>query len=879
MTLLEIFIFRGEQFLGSRVFTDSSISIGRGSSALLRLDDRQISRLHATIVVDGARLLIRDEGSAVGTKVNGEAVRERTFREVDTLEIGGFRLKVARRSMKGTDDFERDEPTETGLRAADLRRRIEAAEASEQTPLPNPSPLGGPDLSASGVRFAQPVMQGGAVILSVEPGAKEPAPAAPTPAAKISAQSPATPAPQGPAPSQAATSQAAPSQAAAPSQTAAPSQPAAAPPADAARAAGSSLPTQRLDLISAAAVPPPSAVPPAPVVVRTAPSRPDSSVDELTAGVEDSSTWALRQHAIAAQVAAAQAAAGVPAAASPLSSGAVPAQGAASPLASGPVPVAAAGHQPAASPLGSGAVPAVSAVAADGPAVGDAPADPAPASFAAPPGGLLQPGHGGLGFGDATPLLPLRAVESAGLSPSLEDAFGIGEDDEEDDFVPSFSLLDLLDKDPLTGASQDGAALRLEIIHHRQGQVVDVQQLPRRRNFPAAGRRLVRFDADGRAQLAITEDVSGHVSLNGRAIPLEEIRRGARDRKGVALLEMREGDHAEVIVSQPSPGGPPSQSHYHIRFVRLPQVAADRRRSGAAFLSALGNGYLFGAMGFHALVFFLISLIPSAEGGTTAEEPRFAEVSMKQIQLEPPPEVKPPEPEPPAPKTPEITAAPVKTRVRTPRVRSARQPQASALAALEMLKPAATASQSLKDVVSNINAVSVPADARSRFKVGGAIGKLPIGDVRVSTAGAARDTASGRELLSKENVGALKGAGGSGNVRGVVKQAPPAALQAAGSGRLSRAQIQKVINEHVAQVQACYEKSLLRDHSLAGKITFDWVIAENGSVSSVRVRASTMSGSAVSTCILQEIRSWTFPTPEGGSVAVTYPFIFSAQGF
>jgi hypothetical protein len=133
--------------------------------------------------------------------------------------------------------------------------------------------------------------------------------------------------------------------------------------------------------------------------------------------------------------------------------------------------------------------------------------------------------------------------------------------------------------------------------------------------------------------------------------------------------------------------------------------------------------------------------------------------------------------------------------------------------------------------------------------------------------------------LAKENVGALKGAGGTGNVRGVVKQPPPAALQSAGAGRLSRAQIQKVINEHVAQIQACYEKSLLRDHSLSGKITFDWMIAPNGSVSSVRVRASTMSGSAVSTCILQEIRTWVFPTPEGGSVAVTYPFIFTAQGF
>ena len=39
---------------------------------------------------------------------------------------------------------------------------------------------------------------------------------------------------------------------------------------------------------------------------------------------------------------------------------------------------------------------------------------------------------------------------------------------------------------------------------------------------------------------------------------------------------------------------------------------------------------------------------------------------------------------------------------------------------------------------------------------------------------------------------------------------------------------------------------------------------------SVRVRSSTMAGSDVSTCIIGQIRSWSFPTPEGGSVSVPY---------
>ena len=352
----------------------------------------------------------------------------------------------------------------------------------------------------------------------------------------------------------------------------------------------------------------------------------------------------------------------------------------------------------------------------------------------------------------------------------------------------------------------------------------------------------------------------------------------------MALLEMREGDRAAVVHTRKASGASEVLSNeYHIRFVRVPEIQFQKTEQlSVRFLStATSYGWLFGAIAFHLLILVGISFLPSSDPQAAVEEARFAEVSMKSIKVEPPPpEVKPPEPEEIKPEAP----APVRTMkpAKVVRSRSHAAPRPSgaqnALAALDMLKPADSAP--VKDVVTNINAVSVPADTRSRFKVGGAIGKLPVGEVRVSTAGVASDsTSSSRELLSKNNVGALKGAGGTGNVRGVVKQTPQNQLQAAGLGRLSRAQIQKVINEHVAQVQACYEKNLMRDHSLAGKITFDWVIAPTGSVASIRVRSSTMAGSSVSTCIMQEVRGSNLPTPEGGSVAVTYPFIFSAQGF
>ncbi len=753
MTVLEIFLFRGEQLLGSRVYSESNITIGRGSTNLLTLDDRQVSRLHATIVVDGARLMIRDEGSQIGTFLNGERIKESTFRETDSLTIGTFRLKIARRSMRSSLDFHDDEPTEAGQ-----RRLLAQQEAVPSVPAPPP------------VQVAPSVL----AALPVPAGAAPPSPLGETTA-----------------------------------------------------------------LINIDPAPPPSVV--VPSAHRTAA---DSPREELIAGLEDQSQIYLLLPS------------GSPA-------GAIP-RAASGSAASGPAPTPA----PAANRLETEFAEFVD----DAATIHRSGGPPAQVPPAGAPASL------------PTMRIPVLDIESARPADAVRvAAWDEAEDDDDDAFEPSFSLLDLLDKDPVT---QEGATLlQLEIIHHREGRIINVHQISSKTNFPNTGRRLVRFEGDSRAQLAVTEEVSGIVYLNSRAIPLEEIRRGARDRKGVALLEMREGDQAAVVLTRPASAATQILANeYHIRFVRVPDIRLRKAEqlSVRLFSTASGYGWLFGAVAFHMLILFGLSLLPSSDPEAAAEEARFAEVSMKAIQVEPPPpEVKAPEPEPeikPEAPAPQRLLKP--TKMIRARSRAAPRPTGAqnALAALDMLKPADTASP-LKDAVSNISAVSVPADARSRFKVGGAIGKLPLGEVRVSTAGVARDaTSSSRELLSKDNVGALKGAGGSGNVRGIVKQTQNQ-LQAAGSGRLSRAQIQKVINEHVAQVQACYERNLMRDHSLSGKITFDWVIAPTGSVASVRVRSSTMAGSSVSTCILQEIRGWIFPTPEGGSVAVTYPFIFSAQGF
>lgn len=99
-----------------------------------------------------------------------------------------------------------------------------------------------------------------------------------------------------------------------------------------------------------------------------------------------------------------------------------------------------------------------------------------------------------------------------------------------------------------------------------------------------------------------------------------------------------------------------------------------------------------------------------------------------------------------------------------------------------------------------------------------------------------------------------------------------------GEGHLDRGEIQRVVNAHVHQVQACYERQLMKDPSLGGKITLEWVISGSGGVGSVRVKQSTVRSAEVASCIQSAIRGWKFPAPRGGAVTVTYPFAFSTLG-
>lgn len=98
-------------------------------------------------------------------------------------------------------------------------------------------------------------------------------------------------------------------------------------------------------------------------------------------------------------------------------------------------------------------------------------------------------------------------------------------------------------------------------------------------------------------------------------------------------------------------------------------------------------------------------------------------------------------------------------------------------------------------------------------------------------------------------------------------------------GGLSREEIQRVISRSMSQIKYCYEKELTRTPALAGKLVLRWQIAGDGTVRAVTTTENTLApagSAAVAQCAQRLVSRLTFPAPKGGgTVNVTYPFVFS----
>jgi len=91
--------------------------------------------------------------------------------------------------------------------------------------------------------------------------------------------------------------------------------------------------------------------------------------------------------------------------------------------------------------------------------------------------------------------------------------------------------------------------------------------------------------------------------------------------------------------------------------------------------------------------------------------------------------------------------------------------------------------------------------------------------------------------------------------------------------------VAKAIASHLAEVSACYERSLLSNGHSGGRLLLEWTITTAGAVSQAKVKSSTLKDATIASCVLSRLKTWSFPRARGGAVVVSYPFVFRASDF
>jgi len=95
-TPIKFDVYVGEQLIKSEILVGTNIKIGKISSTQLRLDDDSISRMHASIDVNGPDdVVLLDLGSASGTTVNGNKIMKHQLRSGDVIMFGQVKVIVA----------------------------------------------------------------------------------------------------------------------------------------------------------------------------------------------------------------------------------------------------------------------------------------------------------------------------------------------------------------------------------------------------------------------------------------------------------------------------------------------------------------------------------------------------------------------------------------------------------------------------------------------------------------------------------------------------------------------------------------------------------------------------------------------------------------
>lgn len=89
--------------------------------------------------------------------------------------------------------------------------------------------------------------------------------------------------------------------------------------------------------------------------------------------------------------------------------------------------------------------------------------------------------------------------------------------------------------------------------------------------------------------------------------------------------------------------------------------------------------------------------------------------------------------------------------------------------------------------------------------------------------------------------------------------------------------IASTVRQYQSGIKYVYNRELLSNPALSGKITVAFVILPDGKVESAEIRASTVNWPSLETAVIRRMRHWKFPKSVGGPVRVTFPFVFHPE--
>ncbi len=514
-----------------------------------------------------------------------------------------------------------------------------------------------------------------------------------------------------------------------------------------------------------------------------------------------------------------------------------------------------------------------------GPGPGPEP-DPEPVPEPEPPIALMEP----------EPPRPEAAAESAADD---YDDYG-DEDDDQRDFVEPFSLLNNLIREdfaePRVSTADEPV---MEVIGYTSDkEILSFEQVSRGKKHRVGPDRFVlaHYKEKAAGRILFSDEFGGGVITGGRTVPLDDLKNSAnqvRKRRGkpIYACKLYKGDYANLLHEG---GGS------FVRFVDPPRIPPPRFQFRIDPLDLkIFSGSFLGL----ALAIVLLGIFGGRRDAVASVDmDRFAKIAIQEIEMEKPEEeVEIPLdrlPQPDKKEEEKVKEEPEKEPdkekpAKRPRRRSKKKDSggggAGMMAALGNLSQKKS-SRNIVAAVSNLDAVRVPG-GRSRYKVSGLVTKLPTSSV-VTSRGRGVGVKGGIELLAG---GKGRGKGGIGpgalgggrtgrrGIGGVVFKAPKRKMKVRGT--LSREAIANVVRKHLREIQYCYERNLMLNPKLAGKLIMEWTISTSGSISVVKTKTNTMATPAVAMCVSARIKRWKFPKPKGGVVIVTYPFIFNSIGF